>query len=168
MKKKLITDKKVIRDTVGKISLELSQKKQDSTDPVEIERAMQEDYLKNLIECIEKNKNKHIGSFYVVVITKNEKLMPNVFRNYFADRSTCPTPDYDQSVFKYNAASESIEYLWTLPSLDTINYLKYHVKEVVPEERELLTFVIAFIDGSLDRYAKKMNGEELDSPLLIK
>jgi hypothetical protein len=160
------------RDTVGKISLDLSQQKQESLSPIELERAMQEDYLKNLIECVETNKKKIIGDFYVVVITKNERLMANVFRNYFAARTSCPTPDYDQSVFKYVAADENIQYLWTLPAKDVIEHLKFNALQVAPEERELLTFVLAFADGSLDRLAKKLNGEEENglvrkSPLLI-
>lgn len=156
------------RDTVGKISGDLSQKTPESTDPIEIQRAMQEDYIKNIIECIKTNKSKFDGDFYIVVITKNEKLMPNVFRNYFAARSTCPTPDYDQSVFRYYAQEESVDYVWTLPSKDAMFHLRDNAIRVHHEERELLRFVLEFFDGSLDILAKKLNGEEADSPLLIK
>lgn len=155
------------RDTVGKLSSELIVKAPDTRSAKELEEAMQQDYLKELTACVQTNRKKYHKDFYVVVLTKNEKLMPNVFRNYFLDRSTCPTPDYDQSVFKFNASQESIEYLWSLPSKDSIEYLKYHKKEVVPEERQLLMFVLDFLDGTLDRLAKTMNGEEANSPLLI-
>jgi len=54
--------------------------------------------------------------FYVCVITKKERLMDNVLRNYFLARSTCPTPQYDQTVYKYHRDSGAIQFLWVLPS----------------------------------------------------
>jgi hypothetical protein len=94
--------------------------------------------------------------------------MPNVFRNYFFARSTCPTPDYDQSVFKYNRADDAIEYIWTVPSKDTCFHLKENYLEVSAKERELLNFVFEFFDGTLYTKSKKLNNEEAKSPLIIK
>ena len=37
---------------------------------------------------------------------------------------------------------------------------------VMPEERQLLQFVLDFADGSLFQLAKKLNGETIDSILL--
>lgn len=156
------------RDTVGKISSELLQKQPDSTDAIELERSMQEDYIKNLIECIDAHKNKFEGDFYVVVITKNERLMPNVFRNYFSARISCPTPEFDQSVFKYHKADEWLSHLWTLPCKDATYLLRDNALRVHPDEKELLGFVLQLCDGSLDKLAKKLNGEEAESSLLIK
>jgi hypothetical protein len=155
------------RDTVGKISSELLQKQPETTDPIALEREMQEDYLKNLVECVEKHSKIFIKDFYVVVITKNEKLMPNVFRNYFAARESCPTPDYDQTVFKYNREAERLEYIWTIPSRDSCHHLKDNALEVHPSEKDLLKFVLQFADGSLYKLSKQLNGEEMASSLLI-
>lgn len=154
------------RDTVGKISSDLLQKQPESTDPIELQRAMQEDYIDHLKQCIETHKKIFQDDFYVVVITKNEKLMPNVFRNYFSARLSCPTSEYDQSVFKYFAKTEHVEYLWTVPSKDTCIHLKENAHLVVKEEQQLLTFVMQFLDGTLDNVAKHMNGESLNSILL--
>ncbi len=168
---KQILDSAIIpadRETVGKIASDLMQKTPDSTNPIELEREMQRDYISHLVQCAENGKKTFHGDFFLVVLTKREKLMPNVFRNYFTSRTTCPLPNYDQSVFRYVAAKEDIEYIWSIPGQETCHYLKSNALEVVPEERQLLDFILQFADGSLTRLAKKLNGEEIDSPLLIK
>ena len=165
----LMSEKKITqsqRDTVGKISSELAQKEPESRDVVELQRKMQEDYIDHLKQCVETHKKIFPEDFYVVVITKNEKLMPNVFRNYFSARLSCPTAEYDQSVFKYHAKDEYVEYLWTVPSKDACIHLKENAQYVVKEEQPLLKFVLHFLDGTLDRVAKHMNGESIDSILL--
>ena len=149
------------KETVGKIASELLQKKPESQDPIELEREMQKDYLDNLIQCIDEHKKDFAGDFYVVVITKNEKLMPNVFRSYFFPRNTCPTPDYDQTLYKYKAAFEQLEYIWTIPSKDTCLHLKDNALQVHESERELLKFVLDFADGSLYKLCRKLNNEPL-------
>ncbi len=154
--------------TVGSVALDLMQKTPESRDPIEIQKAMQEEYLKELIQCLNIHKPLLIGNFFLVVITKNEKLMPNVFRNYFSARQSCPTPDYDQSVFMYNRADDAIEYVWTVPSKDACHHLKDNALLVHPEERQLLKFVLEFADGTLYKLCKKLNNEEEKSPLIIK
>lgn len=155
------------RKTVGAISAELSQKEPETNSPIELEREMQQEYMNNLVQAVKDHKSKWICDFYIVVITKNEKLMPNVFRNYFTARLSCPTPDYDQSVFKYNHKDEELEYIWTIPSRDACHHLKENALKVAPEERELLRNVIDFADGTLFLLSKKLNGEDAFSPTII-
>jgi len=156
------------KKTVGAHSLELMQKTPESRSPIEIQQEMQQDYLKELVNCVETSKSTYQGDFYVVVITKNEKLMPNVFRNYFFARKTCPTPEYDQSVFMYRRADESIIYLWTVPSKDACFHLKDNALLVDSKEKELLNYVFQFFDGTLYNMSKKLNGEQEKSPLIAK
>lgn len=155
------------RETVGKISTDLLKKTPDTQSPIELEREMQKEYMDNLIACINDHKKIFDKDFYVVVITKRERLMQNVFRNYFMARLSCPTPDYDQSVYKYDHKNEELSYIWTIPSRDTAYYLREHAMEVAPEENQLLNFVLEFADGTLYKLAKKLNGEALDSPLIL-
>jgi len=154
------------RETLGKISSDLLQKQPEERSVVELERSMQEDYLDHLKECVATHAKIFPDNFYIVVITKNEKLMPNVFRNYFSARLSCPTPEYDQSVFKYIKESEHVEYLWTVPSKDACIHLKENAQYVVKEEQELLRFVLHFLDGTLLNVSKHLNGESIDSILL--
>jgi hypothetical protein len=160
--------KKDKRETVGKVSSDLLQKEQTSQSPIELQRAMQEEYVDYLINCVQDHRKIFEGDFFVIVITKNEKLMPNVFRNYFFARTSCPTPEYDQTVFKYASAEEQIQYLWTIPSKDACIHLRDNALQVVPEERELLKFVLQFGDGTLYKLSKQLNGEiELETPKII-
>lgn len=154
------------RETVGKIASDLLQKEPDSLSPIENMREQLTEYEKNLFECVERYKNHFPLNFFIVVITKKEPLMPNVLRNYFYARMTCPTPDYDQTVYHYKHKEESLTFLWVIPSRDTCHLLKDNALEVHPDEKELLGFVIKFSDGSLYKFAKKLNGEDEDSPLL--
>jgi hypothetical protein len=154
------------KDTVGKAAVELMAKSPETRSPIELEREMQKEYIDNLIECVNNSKKTYLGDFFITVLTKNEKLLPNVFRNYFYARSTCPSPNYDQTVFKYNSVDESIEYLWTLPNRETAHYLRKNALQVHPEERQLLDFILQFSDGTLFRLAKKLSGEEISSVLL--
>lgn len=158
--------KKKSRPTVGELALPLLSKTPDSCDPIEIGREMQKEYLSNLVECVTKNRGQMSGNFYVVVLTKNEKLLPNVFRNYFFARISCPSPDYDQSVFKFIESSEDIVFLWSIPSKDACIYLKDNAVLVAPEEKDLLKCVLSFADGSLYKLAKQLNHEKVDSNVL--
>ena len=158
------------RDTVGKISNDLIIKSADNTHSAH--EQMQEcltDYDANINQCIIDHKLKFTGDFYIVVITKKERLMDNVLRNYFTARLSCPTPDYDQTVYKYTRKDDAIEFMWVIPSKDACITLKDNFLLIPSEERELLKFVLDFSDGTLFELAKKLNGEEsLLSPMLTK
>jgi hypothetical protein len=127
---------------------------------------MQEDYLNNLIDCINNHKVVFPNDFYIIVITKNERLMPNVFRSYFLGRISCPTPEFDQSVFRYYKDGDRAEHVWTVPSQDACYYLQENANYIIPEERELLGYAMRFLDGSLLKLSKQLNGEEPDTPYI--
>ncbi len=152
------------RETVGKIATDLSQKAPETRDPIEQMREQLTDYDKNIIECIESHKKQYTTDFYVIVITKKERLLQNVIRNYFTARLSCPTPEYDQVVYKYKRNEDSIDFLWVVPSKDTCQLLLANKHQVVPEEYGLLNYIIQFADGTLFALAKKLNGEKIDSP----
>ena len=149
------------RETVGKVAVDLMSQPQEALSPIELEREMQSEYMKHLMDCIDAHYEIFPGDFFIQVITKNEKLLPNVFRNYFAARRTCPTPDYDQSVYKYNRFKGTVEYIWTVPSKDSCYHLLQNYNEVAPEERQLLTFVAMFASGELAKVCLKQNGEKI-------
>ena len=136
-----------------------------------VEEQMKEqlkDYEFNVEMAVKDGKSKFNEDFYVIVLTKKERLMENVIRNYFLTRSTCPTPEWDQAVYRYTVPTDSLKFLWVIPSKDACAYLKDQALSIDKEERPLLNFVLAFEDDSLFRMAKTMNGEEDFSPLLAK
>lgn len=171
------------RETVGKISSELLTQAPETRDPIELQREMQKNYIDNLVLAVGHAQKKfncttlhegescdyaqpREGDFYIVVISKKEPLMQNVLRNYFLTRDACPTPDYDQAVYKYIKETEQIEFLWVVPSKDTCLLFKQNALQVPASEQHLLKFVLDFADGTLFKLAKKLNGEAQDSPLL--
>lgn len=147
------------RKTVGAISQELLHKEKDPISAIDVQQEAQKEYMDTLIGTILADRDRYPGDFYVVVETKREKLMPNVLRNYFFSRHTCPTPTYDQSVFRYNKASESIEYVWTVPDKLVVEYIEKHAHEMPASERPLIEYVFSFLDGSFDILCKKLNNE---------
>lgn len=173
---------------VGEIASDLLLKTPETRDPIEIQREVQKDYIQNLYWAVQHAQKKvdcshlagtgrgHdncasreavVGDFYVVVVTKREKLMENVLRNYFFHALVCPTPDYDQTVYKYDAKKETLTYLWTVPDIETCETFKRDASSVVPEEQKLLEFVLKFYDGTLLRQARQLNGENLETGIVL-
>ncbi len=149
------------RKTVGALSQELAAQQLDTRDPIQLERAMQKDYLKNVLECIARSKANFPDDFYVVVLTKREHLMQNVCRLYYVARQSCPTPNYDQAVFRYHGKDDKLEYIWTIPDRETCFTYLSQALMVAPEERQLLNFILDFKSGELAKRAIKLNGEEI-------
>ncbi len=153
----------MIKETVGKISSDLIVKPLETTSPIEQMREQLSEYDKNIMECIDRNKKDLIGDFYVVVLTKRERLMQNVLRNYFYARISCPTPDWDQAVYKYNRNSDDIVFMWVIPSKQACEEMTMNKHLIDPSEYRLLEYVLAFNDGTLLRIAKQLNGEKVSS-----
>ncbi len=149
--------------TAGQISQELQSKESGKISVVEQQQAMTGDYMKNLFEAVDRGFKDFPGDFFIHVETKREVILDNVIRNYFIARSTCPTPNYDQTVFRYNRLSGEIEYWWTIPSRDACHHIKNNKHLIVKEEQQLLSFVLAFDEGKLLQLCKKLNGEKEDS-----
>lgn len=164
-------------DTIGKIASEAWAKGSGEVNPQEIQRATEQEYLKELewavaharkkVDCSDKKGHQDCkdgvafeGSFFIEALTKREKSLENVLRNYFIPRQSCPTPVYDQTVYRYNDAAGQVEFLWTIPDKDTCEYLVAHRGQV--EEKELLQQVLDFKDGALFKKAKMYNKETMD------
>jgi hypothetical protein len=165
------------KETMGKIASDLMQKTPDSLDPIEIQRATEKEYLDNLIWAVEHAQKKvdcsHIeghdyckqrepfeGDFYIAALLKKEKLLQNVLRNYFVPTRACPTPHFDQTVYKYHAGKGDIQFLWVVPDQETCEIFRENIDKIVPEERGLLKYILDYYDGTLFQYAKHLNGEK--------
>lgn len=150
----------MVKETVGSCALKLINKSgSDVHSAIDQMREQLTDYDKNLELCVQSNKGKLEGDFYVVVITKKERLLQNVIRAYFFARISCPTPDYDQAVYKYDRATGDLRLLWIIPSQQGANMMSSNSHLVPLEQHELLSFVLRFRDGDLFELAKKENGE---------
>ncbi len=146
--------------TVGAASLDLMLKNHSQASAIDYEREMHKDYEREIFNCIDEHLNKIDGSFFVVVLRKQERLMQNVHRNFFFARKSCPTPTYDQVVYKYHRDLDAVEFLWVVPDMETAAVFTRNFLQIVPEEKQLLKFILDFNDGTLDALAKKLNNEE--------
>lgn len=155
------------KKTMGVIALDLAKSAHDNTHNAhdQMEESLT-DWDKNIFECVDRFKAQFPFDFYIVVVTKKERLLENVLRNFFTGRISCPTPDYDQTVYRFDRKKDILEFLWVIPSKDTCLHLREHALQVPLEERQLLQFVLDFADGSLFRKAKELNGEEVSSIFL--
>jgi hypothetical protein len=154
----------VRQETVGKVARDLQLKDDGyAVNVIDQQREMTQDYMKNLFEAVDRGYKQFAGDFFVHVETKKEKLLENVLRNYFIIRETCPTPNYDQTVFRYHREKGDIQFFWTIPDRNTCFYFKQNALEVIDEEKELLKFVLQFDDGTLLKLCKKLNGEKTDT-----
>lgn len=157
------------RDTIGKISQDLLVKEDGTYTAHELQQVMQEEYEKNIQECIVRCEKMFPPGldFYIVVATKREKLLTNVIRNYFFGRQSCPTPEYDQTVYCYKATGD-LNFMWVIPSKEACRYIMDHWLDLPPDQHELRDFVRAFEDGSLLRLSKKLNKEQEHSNIIQK
>jgi hypothetical protein len=149
------------KPTVGKIASELAYKDPGDHTFAEQGKEQLKDYLPNLISKVEEGKKSMPNSnFYIVVLTKCERLLRNVYRHYFFTRISCPTPDYDQAVYLYRSDKDELEFLWVVPDPRTIRYFMDNVFDIPEEDRCLLKYIFDFNDGKLDKLARSLNGEK--------
>lgn len=102
---------------IGKQYLDKSNKtSNETTDITSLREQMTTRYNNKLMEAVKKGQKSITGDFYIEICTKTERLIQKAWSNYFFVRYSCPTPFYDQTVYKLNAKEERLEYLWTVPS----------------------------------------------------
>ena len=159
-KKQSKSPQKMRRKTVGEVAVELQQKTHEAVSPIEIQRETEKKYIDDLLECARNDFNKYDKDFYIVVISKNEKLLYNVIRLYFFSRASCPTPDYDQTVFLVKKKEEDIVHLWTVPNKESCILYSENTNKVDPSEYPLLENILRFLNGDLFKLCKELNREE--------
>ncbi len=165
MKKEDINQKD--RETIGKIATDLMMSTPEEVPVTELGKDMLQDYMENLWITVDRGKKDYGTDFFIVVLQKKEKILENVVRNQFLYRRSCPTPTYNQSVFRYLFKDDELEYIWSLPDKDSCYMLRANALQVVSEERDMLKFVLDFFDGTLDNLAQIYNGEAKKDPLAI-
>ena len=154
------------RKTVGALSHELLKKEPPKHTTFDQMREQLGEYEENVHKAIKAGLELYDGDFYIISLNKKERLMQNVYRTYFFPRNSCPTPDFDQNAYKYTREDDKLELMWSIPDADAVNYMKNNANLVTPDKYTLLQFVLDFVDGSLLRLAKKLNGERRDSNII--
>jgi hypothetical protein len=153
--------------TIGQHQYAILSKSNDKINPIELQRDIhkgtnsERSFEEEVYDACERGINdpKIEGDFYIVVLFKKERHLKTTVRQYFFYRQSCPTPQYDQTVYRYIRKSDEIRYLWTVPDKSTCETLPFD-KHLIPEDHQLLVVMTEnFNNGELDRYAMRLNGE---------
>lgn len=158
--------KKKKKETVGKQLQEFIKRNPVHVDTMDQYKQVFKDIERDLREAIERGKKLFEEDFYIEYTRKSEKALYNMPHEYFIPQEVCPTPFYDQNVYKYHKNIDEIEFLWTVPDFNSCQYFLTNKSKIPPSGFQLLKFVMEFYDGTLLKRAKMLNGEKEDSILL--
>lgn len=97
----------------------------------EISEERQKQYLKDLQEAADLGKKEYTSPFYVVYLFNKEHWSPLVNRGRFVRRQTEPIPEnmmklfpyFSKDVWRIDADKGTIDYQWTLPSLENFRQI---------------------------------------------
>ena len=142
---------------VGEIYTELQRKKHSNVELGEFTKEFNKDYMDNLVQAAMDGKKKYNTTFYVVVLFRRERLMKKLLRNGFLSRQSCPTPNYDQTVYKFNPTTEELEFLWVIPSPEICTQLYNKRLDIEIRKHPLMPYVVNFKEGKLLEKAKELN-----------
>ncbi len=154
------------KQTAGQIIQDVASKNQLDDAHQEYRKVMFRDFEEKIWECAINAKGQQLyenKDFYVVVLFKVDRLLHNSVTPYFFARRSCPTPVFNQIVFKYHTKSAQLQYLWNIPNQATYEYILKNRIEASADNKQLLQFCLAFEDGSLLNFVKKENGEKKDA-----
>lgn len=139
------------RPTVGAEAVRLQRKGDDKIEAVEIQREADREYLEEIQKCVEREPAKSwTEPFFVVVLATKPGYLINVVRRRFFARQTLPSATPDQTVWKYYPKSGNLEFLWTLPDLDTINQISFNRHRLSREDQWLGEFVTDYLNKRLE------------------
>jgi len=134
-------NKKHNRPTVGAIAAQAEHLGSPTNDVRELQHGM------------ESNNSRYI---YVVVLRIFDSLTKTIRNRYFPS-DICPTPNFNQAVFEYDRDHGNLDLLYVLPALNTCNYLLANPFYLNANDRQLLTYIYNFRDGTLDRQQEEKN-----------
>ncbi len=153
------------KETLGKIYTKLKSKPQDKVDIFEYIRVTQADFMPRLVRQVDLDKTKTDKDFYIEACLRMNSVMHDVPEVYFKSRHTCPTPFYDRSAFRYDRKNDRITMLWHVPSQAECLYYIQNALRLRDDEKEAAKFVFDYVDGTLLKVAKTLNGETNDYEL---
>lgn len=149
---KLVDDSKEFQ-TVGEASMALSERDHGTHTIHDQAKESCKNIDKNFFEILEKHIALYDKDFFIIKFSRRDKLMWNVVDNRYNCHKDCPFPSFNQTVWRYYAATGEIEELWVLPSEFDCIEMEYNKDLTTPDEWPLLEYVIKFWNGSLKKLA---------------
>lgn len=113
-----------------------------------------EDELMTCVHSYQKKRLENVNPFYIVVLSKKERLMVNANRRYFFGRESEPTPDYDQIVFRVDPKSQQVDFKWVIPDIESYHDMILFGHNYPIDEQELVGFCKAMNENRLADYQR--------------
>ncbi len=106
--------------------------------------------------------------FYLVLTMTNDPTTKEP-KDFVIARRSCPTPGYNQNVFKYHYQSSELEYLWTIPKKNLYWHFWKHRQFYLQHYKwkKMCSFVCLMESGQMLEWCKKENGELKDAVIKI-
>jgi hypothetical protein len=150
---------------------------------LEISRQMSETRLKKLYALTHEARKKDYFSninFYIVLVPSQkytavqipgqklpEMIMEPEDKVFF--RRSCPTPAYNQNVWKYHKETDQLEFLWSIPRKNISDDLYRNRNRYLsnPALKSRTSFVVMMESGELEKWVAKENKEDPNKPKAI-
>lgn len=144
-------------DPIGKVVYDLLQKPDYKQGVVDTQREVDKEFFSEVEKCVQRKPHSNWKSpWYVIVLNRRERTMINVVRRQFFGRQSLPTPEFDQTVFRYYPSSGNLEFIWCVPDKNTTLWMHDNPLDIPDEQKWLQNFVFEFINGTLyDSVIKK-------------
>lgn len=158
-------EKKETTKTIGEKVYEIQSKKNDEINAIDLQKEIHKgtfsdrSYEDQVQEAVKRGCKNFEEDFFVVVLFKKERLLQNVLRQYFFPRISCPTPQYDQVVYKYEKKKEKISFIWVIPDIQSCRHIPDFGPLLPEEQQQFVQFIRDFRWGRLDKLCAKLNGE---------
>lgn len=135
---------------IGKVAYDLLQKPDYKQGVVDTQREVDKEFFSEIQKCVERKPHSDWKSpWYIIVLNRRERTMINVVRRQFLGRKTIPTPEYDQTVFRFYPSTGNLEFIWCIPDKNTTLWMYDNPGDVPKEHDWLKNFVFDFLNGSL-------------------
>lgn len=145
------------KKTVGASARELLLKPDLKQGIVDTQREVDKEYFQEIEKCVKSKPHRAwTKPWYVIVLHKKERLLENIVRRYFLGRQSLPTPQFDQTVWRYYPMTGNLEFIWCLPDEQISQQIILDPLSYGSEYDHLKKFVLAFIGGTLyDPFQKR-------------
>lgn len=157
------------RKTFGQISAENQAKNDINVKTIEDDiRGSREEWEREIIRMRDaeikrtlKDPKFHNKNFYIIMHFRKHRLVnePGVL---IVARLSCPTPVYNQAVFKYYRSAGSLEYLWSIPDAPRYYWLIKNMQNIPKDMQHEARFCFLMESGELERWVIKENGNKPD------
>lgn len=125
----------------------------------EINQKMCRGILEELMRFATEETKKYDGDFYIQQVTETARGTNRTVKNVSISRNTCPSPDFDQVVYKYKKKDDVLELLWVVPEKQVAYYILSGLDtgDLDPDVYDLVEYVVDFATGELNKKCLEYN-----------